>query len=211
MTKSKDRDFNEIMVSELRHRTMNFFNLMSSVLRIKLESSQHGEDTRKFGYEILTLIDSFRSIFTQFVYREERAPLMAGDLFQQLTKSLRSFPVLDSAEPVRLDTRIEPLELPGDSIVPLTLITVESYTNSLKYAFPEHHEGEKEFHIHLRKKNEQAQLILRDNGVGLSQGKKKHEPGTGMEIMKSLGVQLRGSIEFLDQGGTEVRLHFPID
>ena len=106
----------------------------------------------------------------------------------------------------------EDLNLTIEVITPLLLVIDELTMNAIKHAFPDKTVPDKKIIKKIyRIDNEHAQLILRDNGVGIE------DPHTvtrnlGCEIIKNLTKQLDGHIElFQHENGTGYRLTFPIN
>jgi two-component sensor histidine kinase len=96
-----------------------------------------------------------------------------------------------------------------DAAVPCGLIINELVSNSLKYAFPEGRAGE--IRIGLHGKNGMANLVVADNGVGLNREVDwVTTRSLGLRLVRSLAQQLGARIEVLPEGGTEIKLVFPI-
>ena len=83
--------------------------------------------------------------------------------------------------------------------------------NAIKHAFPDKTMKNKKIIKKIYKiDNENAQLILQDNGVGIDDPDKITK-NLGCEIIKNLTKQLDGHIElFQHENGTGYKLTFPI-
>jgi len=199
----------EILASEERHRTLNFLNLLSSVIKLKA-GSYESEEIRNFRDEIISLIESTSGVYT-LITTAGTETLSTDTFFLNITNSLNHFPHVREKK-VKIKQVIQTLRLPGEYLLPLSLITIESFTNSLKYAFPPDREGPHCFHIEFSHNNESACLALRDNGIGPGTGgiRSEEHPGSGITIMESLAGQLKGEIDLREEEGTLVELNFPI-
>ena len=82
---------------------------------------------------------------------------------------------------ISLETDIVSENLSIDMAVPCGLVINEILTNCVKHAFPNNQKGR--ILIQFKKKNDGLQLIIKDNGVGLSEE-------INIDELKSLGMQL---------------------
>ena len=96
-------------------------------------------------------------------------------------------------------------------ITPLLLVIDELTMNAIKHAFPDKTKPHKKIIKTIHKiDNENAELILQDNGVGID-NPHKITKNLGCEIIKNLTKQLDGHIElFKHENGTGYKLTFPI-
>ena len=95
--------------------------------------------------------------------------------------------------------------------IPCGLILNELISNVLKHAFPGDGPGELRIIIH-ETKNTEIEIIVRDNGIGLSDDVDIHQPGTvGLHLVNGLvKKQLDGQIEVRRDNRTEFRIKFPL-
>ena len=107
---------------------------------------------------------------------------------------------------VRLDARIDELDIGSDVAVPLGLILNEFATNSLKYAF----DGEAGVIAIRAHKLDSGRIRVRisDNGKGLPAERRRPGSGTGMALIEGLARQIRAEVEGCSRGGTALRLEF---
>jgi two-component sensor histidine kinase len=95
-----------------------------------------------------------------------------------------------------------------DFAIPFGLIVNELVTNAVKHAQADVESPE--VRVGLRLTGEGAVLLVSDNGPGFPEGFDP-ESGTslGMELVRSLVSQLRGSIEYSSEGGATLRVVVP--
>ncbi len=78
--------------------------------------------------------------------------------------------------------------------------------NSLKHAFPE---SKGELFISLHTKDEDIELIIKDNGVGLPEDFDIKKPKKlGLRLLNTLVDQLEGTIKLDCSQGTEFKITF---
>jgi two-component sensor histidine kinase len=105
---------------------------------------------------------------------------------------------------------IESLKLGVSQAIPVALIVNEAVTNSIKYAFPGKRPGE--IAIRLRQVGEQIELTASDNGIGIDPSMKCAELNTlGIELMKGLSREIKGTIAIETDRGTRIILIFAVD
>lgn len=89
---------------------------------------------------------------------------------------------------IKTDMIIENINLNIDTAIPLGLIVNELVTNNVKHAFPQ---SEGTITIKLKSLNEQMELTIADNGIGLPKGMDIENTKTlGLKLVKSLVNQL---------------------
>jgi two-component sensor histidine kinase len=105
---------------------------------------------------------------------------------------------------------IEALKLGVSQAIPVALIVNEAVTNSIKYAFPDNRPGE--ITICLHQVGEQIKLTVTDNGIGINPSMKDAELSSlGIELMKGLSREIKGTITFKPDKGTRIILIFAAD
>jgi len=211
----------KLQLKELRHRTSNFMNMLRSMIHIKQEKLQT-EEAQFICSEMLCIVDAYTQVFHLIGGNNtggaggdnnSNGYFKAEHLFQPLIANLRNFPKVRQQQ-ISLESEIGELQLKNQHAIPLALITVESFTNTLKYAFPPEYTGPRRFLVHLEKKSNSEvsadlhRLVLTDTGVGSSLGKSEDAGGSGIAIMKSLAQQIEGRLELDFSTGAVLQLHF---
>jgi two-component sensor histidine kinase len=87
----------------------------------------------------------------------------------------------------------------------LGLIVNEMAINAIKHAFKDLNEGIIE--ISLEKIQDDYRLTFKDNGVGISE-ETPSELSTGLKMIKSLVLQLKGTSDIINNQGTQFTLLF---
>lgn len=238
----RDNSMNEeLRLKELRHRTTNFLNLLNSTIRLKQEKLKT-EEAQIACSELLCVVDAYTQVF-HFISGKEKLPCSgstngndsgdgvgdsdsdgagSGDeffkaeyLFHPLIANLKNFPNVQEQQ-ISLEADIGSHQLRVQHAIPLALIIIESFTNTLKYAFPVEHTGPRRFFVHLDGKSSSDvspyshRLILTDTGVGCAHGtgEVNSGSGSGIAIMKSLAQQIDGQLEVDYSTGAVLQLDF---
>ena len=95
-----------------------------------------------------------------------------------------------------------------DTAMPCGLLITEIVSNSLKYGFPHHREGE--IIIDFKKIPEKKVLMtISDNGIGLPAGFEiEKSDSLGMQLIIALTSQLDGELIFSGDRGTKFSITF---
>jgi len=119
---------------------------------------------------------------------------------------IRSFQGSDTS--LSLDLKLSDVKLPLDQAVPCGIVVNELVTNALKHAFPGKRKGV--ITISMNKKKGQLELIVADNGIGIQTDDIENDT-LGMSLVSILVKdQLNGTLEIDKDGGTMVKIQFPI-
>lgn len=93
--------------------------------------------------------------------------------------------------------------------IPIGLIINETVSNSLKYAFIPNNQTEMNLEIDIESKNNEYEMIIKDNGVGLENDFDLNNVSTlGLSLVNVLVDQIDGKIEILKTRGTSFRIIF---
>jgi two-component sensor histidine kinase len=207
--KEKEQAFRS---GEITHRVQNFLNLLNSTVRLK--SADHpSPEVRDFAGEISGFIDAFSRLHLLLLDTGDHGPVSTKVFSPELLDTLTGFPLVREKN-IRVESRIEHTDLPRSSILPLALITIESFTNTLKYAFPEEDPAHRVFRISFSHNHSSADLSLRDNGIGLnraaSSAPQNAGSGKGFRIMEALAGQIGGEMEITGDQGTHIWIRLPL-
>jgi two-component sensor histidine kinase len=111
---------------------------------------------------------------------------------------------------IALDIHADGIYLSIDKAVPLSLITNELLTNSLKHAFPDGMKGT--ITIYVEKKENTIIYRFSDDGIGFPEDIDFENTTTlGMQLVTSLVNQLLGTINLRREKGTAYEIVFPVD
>jgi len=209
-------DEKEILLKEIHHRVKNNLQIISSLLSLQssyledeesinlIKDSQNRVKSMAFIHEILYQRKNFSQVdFSEYV----------NNLVSNLI-----FSYAPSGTHIDLTLKVDPVFMDLDNAIPCGLIINELVSNSLKHAFSkldkEKHlildfKGAKLF-VGLKKmKKEQLELIVADNGKGISKKSDiKNSDSLGLQLVNTLVEQLDGKIEVDLSKGTKFIITF---
>jgi two-component sensor histidine kinase/CheY-like chemotaxis protein len=195
----------EVLLKEVHHRVKNNLQVIASLLRLQansipdpalgkaLRESQHRVESMALVHEQL-----YDTKDLSYINLPRHVEALAANLFRVY------------GDPARIawTAAIDPVELTVDRAIPVSLILNELISNAMKYAFPENRSGS--VRIEGGRRNGQIVLAVADDGVGMpADVDPRNSKSLGLEIVRILTKQLKGSLEIERENGTAVRITFP--
>jgi two-component sensor histidine kinase len=197
----------EVLLSEIHHRVKNNMQIISSLLRLQGRSIKD-ESYLQIFKDSQDRIRSMALIHEKLCQSENLAKIDIDNYIRDLAKNLyRNYAMTDK---IKLTLEIEDVLLSMNYAIPCGLIINELVSNSLKYAFPEGKEGEITIALHCLEN--QVDLVVKDNGIGLPEDLDfRNTESLGLQLIRLLAEdQLDGKIELSRTAGTEFRITFKI-
>ena len=193
----------EVLLKEIHHRVKNNLQIISSLLNLQLNFVINKEVS-----EVLkssqARIRSMALIHEKIYKSSEFSTINFSEYVKELVSFLFKTYRRKSAN-IRLDMNLADINLDINISVSLGLIINELITNSLKHAFPDERKGE--IKIFLSEKNNDLELIVSDNGVGVPNGLDiKKTNSLGLELVDTLIEQHNGELKFECNGKTEFKI-----
>ena len=198
----------ETLLQEIHHRVKNNLQVISSLINMQVRkiddrASRNALKECQARVQAIGLIHEklYQSRDYAHIPFSEYARSLAGNIFYAAEVSPSS---------VALQIDVEPVSLTVDKAIPCGLILNELMTNTLKHAFPAERRGT--IRVELRKLDAQVILGVRDDGVGMPPGFDLSKSKTlGMQLVNTLVLQLDGQLEITRDGGTALKITFPVE
>jgi two-component sensor histidine kinase len=196
----------EILVREIHHRVKNNMQIISSLLNLQSQYVKDKESLEMFR-ESRNRILSMAFVHEKLYQSEDLAKIDFDGYIRSMTQHLLRTCSIDSSA-VKLNVNCSDVLLSIDMAVPCGLIVNELISNSLKHAFPEGEKGEITIDFHPDGDN-RLTLVVSDTGIGLPEDIDISGAKTlGLQLIKDLVDQLRGTLEIERDGGTAFRITF---
>ena len=198
----------EILLREIHHRVKNNMQVISSLLNLQA-ALMDDPKIKEIFKQCQKRIRSMAQVHEKLYASPDLTAIDFADYIQSLAKTIYQEYEWQLGQ-IELKTELEPIAININQAVPLGLIVNELITNSLKHAFPERRKGT--IWIVLKRLDEKrAWLQVKDDGVGLPEGIDLKKPKTmGLIIIEALVEQLEAKMEIIREGGTDIRLTFPL-
>jgi two-component sensor histidine kinase len=197
------------LLREVHHRMKNNMSIVVSLLALKSHQVDD-PDCRAALQDARNRLGSVQALYDRLQSSEEYTVVemkgYLGDVIRELSEMYRDLGVT-------LHPAIGQVELPAESAVCVGIVVNELVTNAAKYAYPDGGGGD--VHIRLRAaEDDQAELVISDDGVGLPQHAAEGRlPGFGLAMARGLVRQLSGTfdVETSPRAGTRFLIRFPRD
>ncbi|MGM0392737.1 MAG: tetratricopeptide repeat-containing sensor histidine kinase [Bacteroidota bacterium] len=197
----------EFLLKEIHHRVKNNLEVVSSLLALQTAQIKDPNVVRAMK-ESQNRVYSMSIIHQRLYQQNHLSTIEMKDYFYNLGSH-----VLDSfgeEERIRINYKMQELHLDVDTAVPLGLIVNELLTNSLKYAFPNKQPGEITINLDKKSANE-IQLLVKDNGIGQTDGEPVKGTGFGKRLIELLTQQLDGTMQVIHTSGTQYLFNFKLN
>ena len=195
----------EILLQEIHHRVKNNFQIITSLISLKLELITD-ENMHNVFQDIQNRIKSM-ALLHELVYKDEN---LASVNFTEYIKTLieylqRTFSFESRHIEISLD--IDPVSLDMDVFIPIGLIINELISNVFKHAFQE--KGRGKISVKFKQDFDNGyELNVCDNGKGLPKNI-DDKKSLGLFLVNTLVDQIKGKLSVSSNDtGTEFRIHF---
>jgi two-component sensor histidine kinase/Tfp pilus assembly protein PilF len=202
----KQKQTIELLFKEVHHRVKNNMQVITSLLNLQ-KSYIDEQRILDIFQDCQNRIYAMAAIHEKLYERDALNSINIQDYIQNLITQLMD--TYQLAFEVDCDLLVETETLEVDTLITLGLITNEIISNACKYAFPV--TGKQPVITFRLSKPTQTSflLIIGDNGVGSKVELNQEHTSFGMELIKILVSQLRGTIQRIPQTGTMYEITFP--
>ena len=178
----------ELLNKEIQHRVKNNLHMVYSLLQMQERRTTNEEVIENLQAARLR-VESIAALHNQLLTHPEAGPDLAVYL-RQLISSVVSCLANDRQVVTHLQT--EPLHLPANAYLALSLLLNEWVTNSIKYARPA--DMVLEISVSVRHETRQTCVRYADNGRPPAPGSPTAVPGLGSRIITLLTRQLGATL-----------------
>jgi PAS domain S-box-containing protein len=197
----------DLLLQEVHHRVKNNLQVISSLLDLQSQKIEEPSMLEVFQ-ESQNRVKSMALVHEKLYQSKDFAKINFGEYTESLTNYLfRAYAPMTGN--IKLELNINDVDLSIDTAIPCGLIINELVCNALKYAFPKRDSGKISITLHSERNN-QLSLIVQDDGVGVPKSWDLHNAGTlGIQLVKILTKQLKGTIELDKTKGSKFIIMFP--
>jgi PAS domain S-box-containing protein len=191
-----------MLMKELQHRVKNSLNIAASLLYLEMDNLTDERSLAIFA-DVQARIRSMAAIYEQLYHEGQVDEIELSDYIRNLVDGLILSYAPDGR--MRMETRLNPMQIDLKRALPLGLILNELITNALKYAFPPGTPGV----IRVELYQDGAEMVLRvaDNGVGI-QDSTVSAGRMGLKLIEMLARQIHGSFGYENAGGLSAWVRF---
>jgi two-component sensor histidine kinase len=192
-----------VLLQEINHRVANSLQLIASILQLHAADSSDPATRQAFDQardRVLAVAAVHRGIYGSGEVGSVEVVQYVGQLVEDMQRA-------QSASEIVYLPPGDSFTLGLDRAVPLGIILSELVLNALKYAYPE---GGGPIRVKLARAGDAAELVVEDDGVGITEGAVKGS-GLGTRIVLAMAGNL-GAVVDRDPGhpGTRVSVRFAL-
>src|SRR5208337_4643078 len=195
----------ETLLREIHHRVKNNMAVVSSLLSLEAKKIKDAT-VRALFEESQQRIRSIALVHERLYQTKDLSAINFEGYIKSIIAEIISLYRIDTST-ITTEINIGGIELDLESAVPCGLIINELLTNAFKHAFPNNGGGV--ISINFAKTDGAHTLTIKDNGVGLPEGFDYKEANTlGLQLVKVLTRQLKGTLQIKSVKGTEALVSF---
>lgn len=195
----------EVLNREVHHRVKNNLQVMTSLLNLQAAVLEDGPVRDEFlrGKQ---RIDTISLVHHKLYALKD---LRNVDLDRFLNELARSVSEHHTQQRLTVSHEVDTqgLRCDQDTAIGLGIIFCELMTNAYRHAFPYATGGHIEISV-CNVEGDLHRLVIKDNGIGMTQGAAAGPGRLGLEIVEALAEQLDGSFHMRSNGGTTFEVLF---
>jgi PAS domain S-box-containing protein len=194
----------EVLLREIHHRVKNNMQIISGLLNMQIKHVEE-EEAENVLQESQGRVKSMAMIHENLYRSQDLSDINFKKYVQDLVGDIfYSYGIKKGT--IEPELEIKDINIDMDTAISLGLIINELVTNSVKYAFPQ---SKGTIQIKLKSSQDQLELIIADNGVGLlDELDYKNTDSLGLQLVNGLIDQIDGEIELDRSHGTQFKITF---
>lgn len=194
----------KVLINEVHHRVKNNLNVVTSLLRLQANRLSPDVDPREILMESVGRVQSMALVHEQ-LYQQSTSTKI--DLKRYIVSILDRIQGTYDVPYIQFEIHADDMTMDLTRAIPCGLILNELLTNCCKHAFEENSPGQVE--VRLNQQQEQTSLVVRDNGIGMSEEILEDTQSLGLQLVNMLTEQLQGESWITQIDGTRVEIQFP--
>jgi two-component sensor histidine kinase len=197
----------DVLIKEIHHRVKNNMAVVSGLLELqswKMEDGDAKEALENSKLRIQTMSSIHEKLYQNENLSSINFKLFAEDLVWKVANSLKG-----KNKAIKVEIDIEERFLSVNEAIPFGLILNEALCNCYEHAFKDLNRGK--VSITFKSLNESEYILkVKDNGVGVPENiMSMNHTSLGLTLINSLVTQINGTLEFLKENGTTIKIVTP--
>ncbi|MDD1707236.1 MAG: PAS domain S-box protein, partial [Methanoregulaceae archaeon] len=197
----------ETLIREIHHRVKNNLQIISGLLDMtRMRTSD--STTNSILTDMMMKIKTMAQIHTRLYESKQFDKINMGSQIRDQVADLSSIYGRSGAE-IQTKINAQDIYLPVDQAIPCALVVNEILSNAFKHAFKGKNYGA--LGVSATQADDHIRIIIRDDGVGIPKDVDvDRTTSLGLKLIRSLVLQLNGSVKITSNLGTEVVVEFPL-
>jgi two-component sensor histidine kinase len=197
----------ENLLKELHHRVKNNLQLVISLLDLQKEEVEDEKSKEVLVNSQMRLMSI--SLIHQHFYKSDDLAFINFDQFlEDLLREMKGN-FGQNIHNISFEFNTQEKQLDIDIAIPLGMIINECVTNSFKHIPESFYPIQIQIQMNDMAEQGMIELYYKDNGPGILDMEKYENPQTlGLKLVKGLTAQIRGSVEYRNDGGAQYIIKF---
>lgn len=200
----KSLDEKTVLLKEIHHRVKNNLAIISALFQLQMYKTENEEAINLLS-DSQNRIKSIAMIHEMLYQNELFSSIEMSDYTKNLVKNIQE--TLFQSSTVNVEYEMETIQLGINQAIPCGLMINEMITNSFKHAFPGDKTGTITISMNWNKEDGKIIMMVSDDGVGMDEDFESSE-STGMELLRTLSIQLKGDIQVEKDDGVTFTVVF---
>ena len=193
----------EVLLREVNHRVGNSLQIIASLLHLQASSAAEA-DVKVALTNAMGRVAAVAQVHRRLYTSHDLKSVLLNQYLEALLEDLRRS--AEGNRMSRLTLKSEPIEIDPDRAVAIGIIVNELIMNAVKYAYPD---GAGPIHVALTGKDDELELSITDDGVGLNVKSDPRSTGMGQRIVTAMAQKLEANVERdAKHTGTRIVLRF---
>jgi two-component sensor histidine kinase len=194
----------DLVNKEIYHRTKNHMQTVASLLGLQKDRISDSQ-TKDVLAENELRLNAMSLIHKKLFKQDPFAQISLQDFATELMEDLKFAYNASTNFTYHID--LTQVVVKSDTLIPLSLVINECFTNAFKYAFTNHKQPV--LKATAQKDENGYTITIQDNGSGFANLEANNEPaGFGLELIKNMAIQLDGHATFQNQNGATITFSF---
>ncbi|TVR04961.1 MAG: PAS domain S-box protein [Spirochaetaceae bacterium] len=194
----------EALLKEVHHRVKNNLQVVASLVSLSNTNRANPDELLR---DIRQRVLAMAQIHERLYRSEDFARIDLVGYTEDMVREVSSVYNTVGAQ-IQVDGDRDQVYLSITQAVPCGLMLTELLTNAFKHAFLPPPESPR-IQVSVRQTNNEVELVVRDNGVGIPHGTDiRQATTTGFTIIAALAAQLRAELTVVNSEGTAIYLRF---
>jgi two-component sensor histidine kinase len=193
----------EVLLREVNHRVGNSLQIIASLLHLQANSSNQ-DDVKAALTNAMGRVAAVAQVHRRLYTSHDLNSVLLNQYLEALLEDLRRS--AEGNRMSRLTLKAESIEIDPDRAVAIGIIVNELVMNAVKYAYPD---GAGPIHVVLNARDDDLELAISDDGVGLNVKLDPRSTGMGQRIVNAMASKLEAEVERdASHTGTRIVLRF---
>jgi PAS domain S-box-containing protein len=196
----------ETLIREIHHRVKNNLQIISGLLDMTRMRTPDSTTTAILT-DMMMKIKTMAQIHTRLYESKQFDKINMGSQIRDQVTDMTSIYGRSGTE-IQSEINVQDVYLPVDQAIPCALVVNEILSNAFKHAFRGRKKGN--IRVSVTQEADFVRIIVKDDGIGIPGDVDLYKTTSlGLKLIRSLVLQLSGSVNIESNHGTEVTVECP--